>query len=57
MKGETKLSLVDIFNEKGEKLSPSLPEEQKNFMVDIDGTVCDDVPNEEPERMAIVPRA
>lgn len=31
-----------------------LPEGVKNFLVDIDGTVCDDVPNEEPERMGTV---
>ena len=44
--------LQDIVNEKGEKLSPQLPEGVKNFMIDIDGTICDDIPNEEPERMA-----
>ena len=26
----------------------------KNYLIDIDGTVCDDVPNEEPERMGTV---
>ena len=35
----------------GKKLSPILPEEVKNFLIDIDGTICDDIPNEEPERM------
>lgn len=55
MKGDRKIPLVESFNEKGEKLSPMLPENQKNFLIDIDGTVCDDVPNEEPERMAMVP--
>ena len=29
-----------------------LPKHIKNFLIDIDGTVCDDIPNEEPERMA-----
>ncbi len=43
--------LQDSLNEKGEKLSPILPEEVKNFLIDIDGTICDDIPNEEPERM------
>ena len=33
-------------------LSPILPEEVKNYLIDIDGTICDDIPNEEPERMA-----
>ena len=32
--------------------SPQLPSEIKNYMIDIDGTITDDVPNEEPERMA-----
>lgn len=41
----------DIVNENGEHLSPVLPEEIKNFLIDIDGTICDDIPNEEPERM------
>ena len=36
----------------GEHLSPILPEGIKNYLIDIDGTVCDDIPNEEPERMA-----
>lgn len=36
----------------GERLSPQLPKGIKNYLIDIDGTVCDDIPNEEPERMA-----
>ena len=44
--------LQEIKNEKGESLSPALPEEIKNYLIDIDGTITDDVPNEEPERMA-----
>ncbi|MBE51009.1 MAG: phosphoheptose isomerase [Flavobacteriales bacterium] len=35
----------------GESISPVFPEETKNYMIDIDGTICDDIPNEEPERM------
>ncbi len=35
----------------GKKLSPVLPEGIHNFLIDIDGTVSEDVPNEEPERM------
>jgi len=38
-------------NNKKENVSPVLEEEKKNYLIDIDGTVCDDVPNEEPERM------
>ncbi len=37
--------------EHGEKVSPVLPENVKNYLIDIDGTICDDIPNEEPERM------
>ena len=37
--------------ENGEHISPVLPEEIKNFLIDIDGTICDDIPNEEPHRM------
>jgi uncharacterized HAD superfamily protein len=35
----------------GEKLSPILADGIKNYLIDIDGTICDDIPNEEPERM------
>ena len=35
----------------GVKLSPVLPANVKNFLIDIDGTICDDIPNEEPWRM------
>lgn len=51
---ENNHDLKDTFNEKGEKISPILPKNIKNFLIDIDGTVCDDVPNEEPERMGTV---
>ncbi len=44
--------LKDLKNEKGETISPILPEEVKNYLIDIDGTVTEDVPNEEPERMS-----
>lgn len=47
--------LRPVYNENGETLSPLLPEEVKNFLIDIDGTICDDIPNEEPERMVDVP--
>lgn len=35
----------------GQRISPVLPADVKNFLIDIDGTICDDIPNEEPERM------
>jgi hypothetical protein len=37
--------------EDGEHVSPVLPEGVKNYLIDIDGTITEDVPNEEPERM------
>lgn len=52
MKSQSPLKTIQ--NEKGETLSPILPEEVKNFLIDIDGTICDDIPNEEPERMVHV---
>ena len=36
----------------GEHISPVLPESTKNYLIDIDGTICDDIPNEQPERMS-----
>ena len=36
----------------GQYISPGLPNNGKNQLIDIDGTICDDIPNEEPERMA-----
>lgn len=45
-------SLLKEKVEEGEKVSPVLPEGVKNYLIDIDGTICDDIPNEEPERMA-----
>ena len=38
----------------GQLVSPTLNEGCKNYLIDIDGTITDDVPNEEPERMAVV---
>ena len=38
----------------GHSLSPVLAPGIKNYLIDIDGTICDDVPNEDPERMKIV---
>ena len=44
--------LAKTVDEQGHAISPILPEGVKNFLVDIDGTICDDIPNEEPGRMA-----
>jgi len=45
---EPKLIAIE---ENGQRLSPVLPKEIKNYLIDIDGTICDDIPNEEPWRM------
>ncbi len=37
--------------EDGKKGSPRLLPGLRNFIIDIDGVICEDVPNEEPERM------
>ena len=37
---------------KGQEISPVLPNSIKNYLIDIDGTICDDIPNEYPERMS-----
>jgi len=40
--------------EKDGSVSPILPPDIKNYLIDIDGTITEDVPNEEPERMETV---
>jgi hypothetical protein len=47
----TDKTLQETFDEQGHHISPVLPSEIINYLIDIDGTICDDVPNEEPERM------
>ena len=51
MENGKKIEYRDLVDENGEHLSPVLPEGVKNYLIDIDGTICDDIPNEEPERM------
>lgn len=46
-----KLKLSSSYGDDGNLMSPTLPEGVKNYLIDIDGTITDDVPNEEPERM------
>lgn len=46
----SEVKLIDIMEE-GKYLSPILPDHIKNYLIDIDGTICEDIPNEEPERM------
>ena len=45
------MSLHQTTNEDGTAGSPLLPDGVKNYLIDIDGTICEDIPNEEPERM------
>lgn len=51
MKKEDVDKLLSEKLENGEHISPVLPDGIKNYLIDIDGTICDDIPNEEPERM------
>lgn len=44
--------LKETLDQEGKHISPILPENVKNYLIDIDGTITEDVPNEEPERMA-----
>ncbi len=44
--------LKKIVDKDGNTLSPVLGSDVKNYLIDIDGTITDDVPNEQPERMA-----
>ena len=36
----------------GNDISPVFEDNTKNYLIDIDGTICDDIPNEQAERMA-----
>lgn len=49
---DKKFELKKAVDQEGLAASPVLPEEVKNYLIDIDGTITEDVPNEEPERMA-----
>ena len=43
--------LNEVVDADGILKSPALPADTKNYLIDIDGTICDDIPNEEPWRM------
>ena len=43
-----------VVGDDGHLVSPVLKNGAKNYLIDIDGTITDDVPNEEPERMSVV---
>lgn len=51
MKSKFDKELKELRDHDGNLLSPKLGGDVKNYLIDIDGTVCDDIPNEEPERM------
>lgn len=44
--------LNNQIGEDGKKISPKLLPGLKNFLIDIDGVVSEDIPNEESERMS-----
>lgn len=46
-----KNKLKEVYNKDGKRKSPKLPPHIKNFIIDIDGVICEDIPNEEPHRM------
>lgn len=45
------MDFIETFNADGTHGSPKLPPGIKNYLIDIDGTICDDIPNEESERI------
>lgn len=45
-------NLNQLTDQNGQLISPILPSHVKNYLIDIDGTITEDVPNEQPERMA-----
>ena len=45
------MNLNNKKDEQGRAISPVFSNQTKNYLIDIDGTITDDVPNEEPERM------
>jgi hypothetical protein len=48
------MDLINKTDNSNQNISPVLPEGIKNYLIDIDGTITEDVPNEEPERMLTV---
>jgi hypothetical protein len=42
---------IELIKEDDGNKSPILPKGVKNYLIDIDGTITEDVPNETPERM------
>jgi len=48
------MELKKSIDQNNKTISPVLGEGIKNYLIDIDGTVTEDVPNEEPHRMSEV---
>ena len=48
------ITFNEIVGDDGHLVSPVLKNGAKNYLIDIDGTITYDVPNEEPERMSVV---
>lgn len=48
------MSFLNEIEENGKKGSPVLKPGMKNYLIDIDGTITEDVPNEDPQRMKTV---
>lgn len=48
---ENKEFKLEDAKQNGKAISPVLPKGVKNYLIDIDGTIGEDIPNEEPERM------
>ena len=51
MKAKNTKALHKLKDKQGNFISPALSEGIKNYLIDIDGTITEDIPNEEPERM------
>lgn len=51
MPSSSKIPLKKTFSEQGHSSSPVLEDGLRNIILDIDGTICDDIPNENPQRM------
>jgi uncharacterized HAD superfamily protein len=52
LKPKLTMKLNNEKDELGRAISPVLSKETKNYLIDIDGTITEDVPNEEPKRMS-----
>ena len=49
-----KTEMQTVLVQRDSNVSPELAFGLKNYLIDIDGTITEDVPNEQPERMSVV---